>query len=160
MNLLSILVLIGFVAVCFLAAATGSFFKPGKWYESLRKPSWRPPNWLFAPVWTALYLMIALAGWLVWRFAGFGGATTALTLYTVQILLNAAWTPVFFGRHRPDLGFAVIAALWLSIAATIVAFAHISAVAAWLMVPYFVWVAFASCLNFAIWRLNGAGLPP
>jgi benzodiazapine receptor len=117
-------------------------------------------DWLFAPVWTVLYLMIALAGWLVWRSAGFGGPMTALTLYAAQILLNAALTPVFFGRHRPDLGFAVIAALWLSIAATIIAFAHISAVTAWLMVPYFVWVTCASYLNFAIWRLNRVGLPP
>ena len=154
MNLLSIAVLAGFLAACFLAAATGVFFKPGEWYERLRKPAWRPPNWLFAPVWTVLYLMIAFAGWLVWREAGIGGATTALVLYAFQLLLNAAWTPVFFGLHRPDLGFAVIVVLWLSIAATVVAFAQVSAIAALLMAPYLVWVAFASLLNFAIWRLN------
>ena len=154
MNLLSIAVLLGFIAACFLAAATGIVFKPGDWYERLRKPSWRPPNWLFAPMWTVLYLMIAFAGWLVWRSAGFGGATTALALYALQLLLNAAWTPVFFGLHRPDLGFAVIVALWLAIAATIVAFAPVNGLAALLMIPYLAWVSFASLLNFAVWRLN------
>jgi tryptophan-rich sensory protein len=154
MTLLSIAMLIGFVVACFLAAATGVLFKPGDWYERLRKPSWRPPNWLFAPVWTVLYLMIAFAGWLVWRSAGFGGASTALALYALQLLLNALWTPVFFGLHRLDLGFAVIVALWLAIAATIVAFAPVNGVAALLMIPYLAWVSFASLLNFAVWRLN------
>ena len=160
MDLLSIVVLIGFVAACFLAATTGILFKPGAWYAQLRKPTWRPPNWLFAPVWTVLYLMIALAGWLVWHAAGFFGAGLALSLYAVQLLLNAAWTPVFFGLHRLDLGFAVIILLWLSIAATITAFAPVSAAAAWLMVPYLAWVSFASLLNFAVWQLNRGGLSP
>jgi benzodiazapine receptor len=156
MDLISIAVLVGFVAACFLAAATGIVFKPGEWYERLRKPLWRPPNWLFAPVWTALYLMIAFAGWLVWRTAGFGGAAVALGLYALQLVLNAAWTPVFFGLHRPDLGFAVIVCLWLAIAATIVAFAPVNGVAALMMTPYLAWVSFASLLNFAVWRLNRA----
>ena len=160
MDLLSIAVLIGFVAACFLAAGTGILFKPGAWYEHLKKPSWRPPNRLFAPVWTVLYLMIAVSGWLVWRAAGFPGAALALSLYVVQLLLNAAWTPVFFGLHRLDLGFAVIVLLWLSIAATIAAFAPINAAAAWLMAPYLAWVSFASLLNFAVWQLNRRGLPP
>lgn len=154
MTLSSIAMLAGFVAVCFLAAATGILFRPGDWYERLRKPSWRPPNRLFAPVWTILYLMIALSGWLVWQAAGFGGAATALALYAVQLLLNAAWTPVFFGLHRLDLGFAVIVALWLSIAATIAAFAPVNGASALLMVPYLAWVTFATLLNFAVWRLN------
>jgi translocator protein len=156
MNLLSIAVLIGFVAASFLAAATGILFKPGEWYERLRKPSWRPPNWLFAPVWTVLYLMIAFSGWLVWRSAGFGGATTALTLYAIQLLFNAAWTPVFFGLHRPNLGFATILALWLSIVAMIAAFAPLNGASALLMIPYLAWVSFAALLNFAVWRLNRA----
>lgn len=154
MSLSSIAMLVGFVAACFLAAATGILFKPGDWYERLRKPSWRPPNWLFAPVWTVLYVMIALSGWLVWQTAGFSGAAVALSLYAVQLLLNAAWTPVFFGLHRLDLGFTVIALLWLAIVATIVAFAPVNGVAALLMIPYLAWVSFASLLNFAVWRLN------
>ena len=159
MDLLSIAVLIGFVAACFLAAATGILFKPGAWYEQLKKPSWRPPNWLFAPVWTVLYLMIAFSGWLVWHTAG-KGLPAPLAPYAIQLLLNAAWTPVFFGLHRLDLGFAVIVLLWLSIAVTIAAFAPVSAAAAWLMVPYLAWVSFASLLNFAVWQLNRHGLPP
>ena len=156
MNLIPIAVLFGFVAACFLAAATGILFKPGEWYERLKKPAWRPPNWLFAPVWTVLYLMIAFAGWLVWNTAGFGGGGWPLAFYALQLLLNALWTPVFFGLHRPDLGFAVIALLWLTIAATIVAFALVNGVAAMLMIPYLAWVSFASLLNFAVWRRNRA----
>ncbi len=157
MTLAAIAVLIGFVAACFLAAATGILFKPGQWYERLRKPLWRPPNRLFAPVWTVLYLMMAVAGWLVWRTAGFGGGAVALALYALQLLLNGLWTPVFFGLHRLDLGFAVIAALWLAIAATIAAFAPVSTAAALLLIPYLAWVSFAAALNFAVWRLNRNG---
>lgn len=154
MNPISITVLVGFGVACFLAAATGILFKPGQWYEGLRKPAWRPPNRLFAPVWTLLYLMMAVSGWLVWRTAGFGGAAVPLSLYAVQLLLNALWTPVFFGLHRPDLGFAVIVCLWLAIAATIAAFATVSAAAALLLVPYLAWVSFAAVLNYTVWRLN------
>ena len=156
MNLLSIAMLIGFVAACFLAAATGIVLKPGEWYARLNKPTWRPPNWLFAPVWTVLYLMIAFAGWLVWETAGFSGGGWALAFYALQLLLNALWTPVFFGLHRLDLGFVVIVVLWLAIAATIVAFAPVNGIAALLMIPYLAWVSFASLLNFAVWRLNRA----
>ena len=150
----SIAVLIGFLVACFLAAATGILFKPGAWYEGLNRPSWRPPNWLFAPVWTLLYAMMAVAGWLVWRSAGFGGGAGPLSLFALQLALNALWTPVFFGLHRQDLGFAVIVALWLAIAATIVAFATISPAAAVLMVPYLAWVSFASVLNYTVWQMN------
>ena len=160
MDLPSIAVLIGFLAASFLAAATGILFKPGAWYERLKKPAWRPPNRLFAPVWTVLYLMMAVAGWLVWRTAGFAGAAVPLSLYALQLLLNAAWTPVFFGLHRPDLGFVVIVLLWLAIAATIVAFAPVNGIAAVLMIPYLAWVSFASLLNFAILQMNRHGLPP
>lgn len=147
----SFLVLIGFVGACLLAALTGSIFRPGEWYERLAKPDWRPPNWLFAPVWSLLYLMIALSGWLVWRETGFAGA---LAVYFLQLLLNGAWTPVFFGLHRIDLGLLVISLLWLAIAATIVAFYPISSLAAYLLLPYAVWVAIAMALNYSIWRLN------
>ena len=154
MSLSSIAVLIGFLAACFLAAATGILFKPGKWYADLRKPSWRPPNWLFAPVWTLLYLMMAVAGWLVWQTAGLSGARVALSFYVLQLLLNALWTPVFFGLHRQGLGFAVIVALWLAIAATIASFATISMAATVLMVPYLAWVSFAAALNYTVWQMN------
>jgi len=159
MDMASIIALAGFVAVCFLAALTGVWFPPGEWYERLKKPSWRPPNRLFAPVWTVLYVMIALAGWLVWRRVGFAGAGFALAVYALQLVVNAAWTPLFFGLRRPDLGFFDIVVLWLSIVATIALFLPIDAVAAALLVPYLAWVTFAGALNFALWRLNAAASP-
>lgn len=154
MNPSALVVLLVFVALVVVAAAVGSRFRPGEWYERLRKPSWRPPNWLFAPVWSALYLMMAVAAWLVWGEAGAAAGAVPLALWLGQLVLNAAWSPAFFGLRRPDLGLIVIVALWLAIACTVAAFAAISAVAAWLMVPYLVWVSFATALNFAIWRLN------
>lgn len=156
MDMASIIGLACFIAACFLAALTGAFFRPGEWYERLKQPSWRPPNWVFAPVWTVLYLMIAVAGWLIWRKLGFAGAGLALTIYAVQLILNAVWTPLFFGLHRPDLGFVDIVLVWMSIVATIVLFYPIQAVAALLLVPYLAWVTFAAALNFALWRLNRA----
>lgn len=110
-------------------------------------------------MWTVLYLTIALAGWLVWRQAGFAGAGLALAAYALQLVFNAAWTPLFFGLRRPDLGLVDIVLLWLSIVATIALFAPISVVAALLLVPYLAWVAFAGALNFALWRLNPAVAP-
>jgi len=156
----SFLVLVGFIAACTLAAATGAVIRPGIWYERLAKPDWRPPNRLFAPVWSVLYLMIAASGWSVWREAGFAGAAGPLTLYAAQLLLNAAWTPVFFGLHRIGLGFAILVALWLAIGATIGAFYSVSVTAAVLLVPYLAWVSFAGALNYAILRLNRASPQP
>ena len=155
----SIIGLAGFVAACFLAALTGAWFRPGEWYERLKKPSWRPPNRLFAPVWTVLYLMIALAGWLIWRQAGFAGAGLPLAAYALQLVVNAAWTPLFFGLRRPDLGLLDIVLLWLSIVATIALFCPINVVAAALLAPYLAWVTFAAALNFSVWRLNSAASP-
>ena len=154
MDISSLLVLLGFVAACFLAALTGAVFRPGDWYERLAKPSWRPPNQLFAPVWTVLYLIIAISGWLVWRKAGLTNAALPIAVYSLQLVLNAAWTPLFFGLHRPDLGLLEIVLVWLSIVATIILFYPIHAWAALLLLPYLAWVTFAAVLNFAIWRLN------
>ena len=154
MEISYVLVLLGFIAACFLAALTGAMFRPGDWYERLTKPSWRPPNQLFAPVWSVLYLMIAVSGWLIWRETGFVGATLPLAIYALQLVLNAAWTPLFFGLHRIDLGFFDIVLVWLSIVATIVLFYPIHSVAAMLLLPYLAWVTFAAALNFAVWRLN------
>ena len=159
MDISSILVLIVFVGASFLAAATGAVFPPGDWYERLAKPAWRPPNWLFAPVWTVIYLTIAVSGWLVWRKSGFAGAALPLTIYLLQLVLNAAWTPIFFGLHRPDLAFLEIVMLWLSILATIITFHSLNAGAAWLLVPYLAWVTFAATLNFGVWRLNRGPVP-
>ena len=144
----------GFHRRLLLAALTGALFRPGDWYERLAKPTWRPPNRLFAPVWTVLYFTIAVSGWLVWREAGFSGAALPLAMYVLQLVLNAAWTPIFFGLHRPDLGFLDIVLVWLSIVATIALFFSIHAAAALLLLPYLAWVTFAAALNFAVWRLN------
>jgi translocator protein len=154
MDISSVFVLLGFIAACFFAAPYGRAVPTGDWYERLTKPTWRLPNWLFAPVWTVLYLTIAISGWLVWREAGFAGAALPLAIYALQLVLNAAWTPIFFGLHRPDLGFLDIVLVWLSIIATIALFFPIHAAAALLLLPYLAWVTFAAALNFAVWRLN------
>jgi benzodiazapine receptor len=105
-------------------------------------------------VWTVLYFTIAVSGWLVWREVGFATAAVPLTVYAEQLVLNAAWTPIFFGLHRPDIGLLDIVLVWFSIVATIALFYPINAGAALLLLPYLAWVTFAAALNFAIWRLN------
>ena len=152
----SVLGLMGFVGVCFLAALSGAFFRPGAWYESLAKPWWRPPNWVFAPAWTILYITIAISGWLIWRTAGFG---PALAIYFLSLLFNAAWSALFFGIRRPDLAFLDLSLLWISIVATIVAFFPIERWAGYLLLPYLGWVSFAGMLNFAVWQMNRARFP-
>jgi translocator protein len=145
------------MAVCFGAAGIGSMLTTpsiGGWYATLAQPAWAPPNWLFGPVWSVLYLAIAIAAWLVWRRVGFPRAASALNLFAVQLVLNVCWSAIFFGLHRPGLAFAEILLLWLAILATMVAFRSLSRAAAWLMAPYLLWVAFAAALNFSIWRLN------
>jgi tryptophan-rich sensory protein len=142
------------VALSFTAAAIGGFFLPGEWYASLRKPTWNPPNWIFGPVWTALYAIMGFAAWLVWRRGGFAGNRLALSIFLTQLFLNALWSPLFFGLHRPALAFGEIVLLWLAVLSTVVAFWRTQPLASMLLVPYLAWVTFASALNFAIWRLN------
>jgi len=132
----------------------GVIFRPGAWYQQLDKPRWRPPDWLFAPVWTVLYVSIGLSGWLVLIEAGIAGAALPLGVYAVQLLLNAAWTPIFFGLHRPGLAVVEIVLLWAAILATIIVFHPGNAVAALLLAPYLAWVSFAAALNMSIWRRN------
>jgi tryptophan-rich sensory protein len=147
-----------FLALSFSAAGLGGLAMrggPGTWYASLAKPSWTPPGWVFGPVWTLLYASMAVAAWLVWRGNGWSGARLPLALFGVQLALNAAWTPVFFGLHRPGLAFAEICALLAAIVATVAAFFVRKPAAGALMLPYLAWVGFAASLNFAIWRMNG-----
>jgi tryptophan-rich sensory protein len=146
--------LLVFIAVNFAAAATGAIFRPGQWYERLRKPSWTPPNWLFGPAWSILYAMIAVSGYLLWRSAGPGEAAVPLVFYGLQLVLNGTWSALFFGLRRPDYAFLDVVLLWLAILATIVTFWPVRADAALLLVPYLAWVTFAGALNFAVWRLN------
>ena len=133
------------------AAVWGSQFKPGPWYAALAKPEWTPPNWLFAPVWTVLYVMMAVAGWLVWRAEGL---RATLAVWGVQLALNAAWTWTMFDQHRIGAALVNILLLWLAICAFIFLSWNVSRWAAYSFVPYWIWVSYASALNFAIWRLS------
>lgn len=146
--------LAGWLLLCFGGAAFGSLFIPGEWYAQLRKPAWNPPNWIFGPVWTALYTMMAVAAWLVWCRGGFAAQRVSLGLFLLQLLFNAAWSALFFGLHNPGLAFAEILLLWLAIAGTVVAFWKAHRVAAALLMPYLAWVSFAAALNFTLWQLN------
>lgn len=159
MTLESIIALGVFVLANFAAASSGAIFKPGEWYRTLSKPSWTPPDWLFGPAWTVLFIMIAVSGWLVWREAGLAGAAVPLAIYAVHLVLNAAWSALFFGMKRPDLAFFELCVFWLSIAATIAAFFPVSATAAYLLLPYLGWVTFAGALNFSLWRRNSVRKP-
>ena len=150
----TVLGLIGWLLLCFAAASLGALFMPGAWYAGLKKPPWNPPAWIFGPVWSALYTMMAVAAWLVWQRGGVAAQRRPLGLFLAQLVLNAAWTPLFFGLHRPGVAFAEIFLLWLAIAASLVAFRPVSRVAAWLLVPYLAWVSFAAMLNGTLWRLN------
>jgi len=143
--------LIAFIFATFCAAALGTFSMPGEWYAALNKPSWNPPPWIFGPAWTLLYTLMAVAAWLVWKKAGF---SRPLVFYFVQLSLNAAWTPVFFGAHAMGLALIVIVVLWVAILMTLLNFWRISHAVGWLIVPYLAWVTFATALNFTLWKLN------
>lgn len=155
----SVLGLVVFVVVCFAVAGLGSLFTTprvadGAWYDTLSKPFFTPPSWLFGPVWTVLYLAVAVSGWLAWRRRGFSGAPAAMALFAAQLALNLLWSVVFFGLRAPGLGLVEILVLWAAILATILAFRPISRPAALLLVPYLAWVTFATALNAGIWLLN------
>ena len=131
--------------------AIGLLTMPGEWYAALAKPPFNPPNWIFGPVWTALYMLIAIAGWRTWRREPTG---RAMRFWALQLALNFLWSPLFFAAHMIGLALAIILALLATILAFIAASWRHDRVAAWLFVPYAVWVAFASLLNGAIWWLN------
>jgi benzodiazapine receptor len=150
-------VLIAFVAVCLTVGAIGGLATAPAiptWYATLAKPSFNPPNWVFGPVWTALYILMAIAAWLVWRVSGWQRARTALYLFFLQLTLNSVWSFIFFGFHRIGLALLVIVLLLAAIAVTAWAFRPHSRLAAILLLPYWAWVAFATVLNTALWRLN------
>ncbi|MBL8584630.1 MAG: tryptophan-rich sensory protein [Rhizobiaceae bacterium] len=133
------------------AASSGVLFRPDEWYRSLRKPRWTPPDWVFGPVWSVLYVMIAIAGWLVWKQQP---ASPAMALWCLQLVVNAGWSGVFFGMRRMDLAFCVLALLWLSLAGFTVAAVGISPAASALFIPYLIWVTIAGALNWTVWRMN------
>jgi translocator protein len=153
----SILVLALLILVCLAIGGLGSIFTISSvrdWYPTLNKPSWNPPSWLFGPVWTTLYLMMAIAAWLVWRRRGIVDTGSALRLFALQLVLNAVWSPLFFGLRNPLAGLLDIVPLWAAILATLISFWKICPGAGSLLVPYWLWVSFAMVLNFALWKMN------
>ena len=150
------LVLILYFAVCLGMGGIASLFTAKglrEWYPRLRKPVGTPPSWLFGPVWTTLYALMAISAWLVWR-EYHGGALPALLIFFAQLSMNVAWPAIFFGSRMPGVAFAEIVLLWLAIAFNMLTFYLLLPVAAYLLLPYWAWVAYAMYLNFGIWRLN------
>ncbi len=136
---------------------TSGFFTEtgeGTWYQTLQKPSWNPPGWVFAPVWTSLYILMGIAFYLIWKTPPTPKRKKAISFYLVQLVLNFFWSFFFFKLEQPGWAFAEIVVLWLMILLTIFSFARINKIAAWLLVPYICWVSFALALNYTIWILN------
>jgi translocator protein len=149
-----VLGLVGWLALCFSAAAFGGLFRPDNWYAQLHKPSWNPPGWIFAPVWTLLYTIMAIAAWQVWKQGGWTARRVPLSLFLLQLVFNALWSWLFFGLHQPALAFVDILLLWTALLATTLAFGKVQRSTGLLLVPYLAWVSFAAALNFVLWRLN------
>lgn len=146
----------GFITLCVGISALGGFATSSSvdtWYQTLQKPLFNPPDWIFAPVWTLLYLMIAVAGWHAWRSRG-PGLRAGMTAYAMQLALNLAWSVTFFGARQIGAALAVILLLLLAIGLNFVLFRRADRLAGWLLAPYAAWVAFAAVLNLALWRLN------
>jgi translocator protein len=141
-----------------LVAASGAYFTItgiGSWYQTLEKPSWNPPSWVFGPVWTTLYVLMGIALYLVWKSkAPEKQKRRAITLWGIQLFLNFLWSFLFFGQEQILGALLEIVILWLFILFTIFSFARINKLAAWLLVPYISWVTFAALLNYTIWDLN------
>lgn len=154
----NILKLVASIVACQCAGLIGSIFTTPSiptWYASLTKPTFTPPNWLFAPAWITLYLLMAIAAFLVWRKGlDASGVKKALVIFLIQLILNALWSVVFFGFQAPMWGTVVIVLLWVAILLTILKFFKISSAAGALMLPYILWVTFASILNVSLWLLN------
>lgn len=156
----TVALIVGFVVsvgVCFLAGGIGSLATASSvtgWYSQINKPSWNPPNWIFGPVWSTLFLMMGVACWLVWKQQGFAPAKFALGWFAFHLVLNTLWSVLFFGMQQMGWACVEIVALWISIAVAIFLFSGHSMLAAGLLVPYLMWVSFAAFLNFTIWRLN------
>ncbi len=146
-----------FLAACIAAGTTGAMFEPGAWYRSIAKPRWTPPDWVFPVTWFALYICMSLAAT---RVAMTPDAGLALALWSLQIALNTLWTPIFFGLKRLGAALVVIVALWLSVAATLLAFWQIDVIAGVLFVPYLVWVSIAGALNLSVWWMNRGAVQP
>lgn len=151
-----ILGLAGWLIVTFAASAVGAraSIEAKAFYGQLVQPTWAPPPWVFGPVWTALYAMMAIAAWLVWRSGGLRTNRIALALFIVQLALNALWSWLFFAWNLGVLAFAEIVLLWVFIVATLISFWRVRPLAGILLLPYLLWVSFATALNYALWQLN------
>jgi len=155
----SVVRLIAACCVSLAAGVIGSFTSFGdgfdSWYSTIEKPAFTPPNWVFGPVWTILYLVMGIAAFLVWQKGlQLKAVRIALGWFLVQLILNALWTPVFFGLQRIGWALAVIVLLWVAIAVSMYCFSRVSKTAVILLIPYLLWVSFATVLNGSIWRLN------
>jgi len=148
--------LVVWLAACFVAAGVGgaASIDAGPFYAQLVRPGWAPPSWVFGPVWSILYALMAIAAWLVWRIGGFRAASTALALFLVQLVFNALWSWLFFGWQLGALAFVCVLALWALILATLIFFWRIKPLPGALLIPYLLWVSFAAALNFSVWQLN------
>ena len=145
------------ILICFAAAGLGSLVTTPQipnWYADLAKPAWTPPGWIFGPVWTVLYILMGVAAWRIWYRFRWRGARVPLTLFGIQLVLNALWTPAFFGLQSPLLGLVVILLLWAVLTATTIAYGRSDRPAGLMLLPYLAWVSFATILNFELWRLN------
>jgi benzodiazapine receptor len=146
------------LAITVITGLSGGFFSVGDipgWYAKLNKPAWNPPNWIFPPVWTTLYVMMGISLFLVWKSnVPRRVKKAAIVLFSVQLILNFFWSFIFFKEHAMGWALAEIITLWLMILITIFAFGKISSLAAWLLVPYISWVSFAIILNYTFWKMN------
>ena len=147
-------VLLLFVGIAVGVGSLGILFLPGPWYAALSKPAWTPPDRWFGPIWTVLYVSMGIAAWLVWSERYHRARNVALLAYSIQLLINALWVPVFFGAKNIGAALFVIVALWLSVAWTLREFSRVKRAAAWLLVPYIAWVTLAAALNLSIWKHN------
>jgi tryptophan-rich sensory protein len=148
--------LAAWLGVCFAASAIGAIasIEAGSFYGQLVQPVWSPPTWVFGPVWTALYTLMAIAAWLVWRCGGFSSNRQALTLFLLQLAFNALWSWLFFSWKLGLYSFADILMLWCLLLATLVSFWQVRWLAGLLLIPYLLWVSFAALLNYSLWQLN------
>jgi tryptophan-rich sensory protein len=148
--------LVGWLVVSFAASAVGAVasIQAKSFYSQLAQPEWAPPPWVFGPVWTVLYALMGIAAWLVWRSRGFRANRQALTLFLLQLAFNALWSWLFFAWHLGIMALADVLVLWILIVATLVSFWRVRPLAGALLIPYLLWVSFASALNFSLWQLN------
>ena len=154
----NILKLIVSISIPLLIGFTSGFFTitgVGSWYQTIQKPSWNPPGWVFGPVWTTLYVMMGIALFLIWKSsANKDVKQTAILLFSIQLILNFFWSFIFFNQQQPGWALVEIIILWSAILITIFSFSKINNTASWLLVPYISWVSFATILNYTIWKLN------